>query len=164
MTALRKALVIIYLSFLGLSWLQLIWFFGYPSVGGFVLTPSAHPYIPPFSVVITRPSADMVCNGWAVKMVAVNWMGFKMHLPVVHYFARVGHTTYEYFNYYMITDNVWNNLANYFYRIVDPKWVAMQYNGPCVADVVAVVPTPIVIIVMAVALTTTIYYRGKRVW
>jgi hypothetical protein len=73
MSALRKAVVLIYLAFLGFSWLQLIWFFGYPSVGGFVLTPSAHPYIPPFSVVITKPSNE--CNGWAVKLVPVKWLG-----------------------------------------------------------------------------------------
>ena len=162
MTALRKAVVIIYLVFLGVSWLQLAWFFGYPSVGGFVLTPSAHPYIPPFSLVVTKPSTE--CSGWAVKLVDVNWMGFKLHLPVVHYFAKVGRTTYEYFNYYVITDNVWDNLASYFHRLIEPKWVATQYHGQCVAEVVGVVPTPLVIIVMAVALTTTIYYAGKRIW
>jgi len=162
MTALRKAAVLIYLAFLGFSWLQLMWFFGYPSVGGFVLTPSAHPFIPPLSLVVVKPSN--VCNGWSVKLIEVNWLGFKLNLPIVHYFAKVGSTTYEYFNYYMLTDNVWNNVVNYFYRLVDPKWVAMQYNGQCVAEVVAVVPAPIVIIVMTVALTTAIYYRGKRVW
>lgn len=162
MTALRKAVVLIYLAFLGISWLQLMWFFGYPSVGGFVLTPSAHPYIPPFSVVITKPSTD--CNEWAVKLVPVKWMGIDLYLPVVHYFAKVGSVTYEYFNYYVLTDNMWDNLMNYFYRLIDPKWVATQYNGQCVAEVVAVVPTPIVIIIMAIALTTTIYYGAKRVW
>jgi hypothetical protein len=162
MTAWRKAVVIVYLALLGISWLQLIWFLGTPSVGGFVLTPSAHPYIPPLSVVITKPSN--VCDGWAVKLVDVNWLGFKLSLPVVHYFATVGHTTYEYFNYYVLTDNVWDNLVNYFYRLVDPKWVATQYHGQCVAEVVAVIPTPIVIIIMAIALTTSIYYGHKRVW
>jgi len=162
MSALRKALVLIYLSFLGFSWLQLMWFFGYPSVGGFVLTPSAHPYIPPLSLVIVKPSNE--CNGWAVKLVEVNWMGVKLYLPVVHYFAKVGSVTFEYFNYYVLTDNVWTNVVNYFYRIIDPRWVGMQYNGQCVAEVVAVIPAPIVIIVMAVALTTAIYYGAKRVW
>jgi hypothetical protein len=162
MTALRKTLVIIYLAFLGFSWLQLMWFFGHPSVGGFVLTPSAHPYIPPLSLVVTKPSN--VCDGWAVKLVEVSWMGFKLYMPVIHYFAKVGSTTYEYFNYYVLTDNVWNNVVNYFYRLVDPRWVAMQYNGQCTAEVVAVVPAPIVIIIMAVALTTAIYYGAKRVW
>lgn len=162
MTALRKAVVLIYLVFLGFSWLQLMWFFGYPSVGGFVLTPSSHPFIPPFSLVVVKPSNT--CNGWAVKFIEVSFFGSKLYLPVVHYFARVGSTTYEYFNYYALTDNVWNNVVSYFYRLVDPKWVAMQYNGQCVAEVVAVVPAPIVIIIMVVALTTAIYYRGKRVW
>jgi hypothetical protein len=162
MTAWRKAVVIIYLALLGMSWLQLVWFFGHVSVGGFVLTPSAHPYIPPLSVVITKPSTE--CNGWAVKLVDVNWMGFKLYLPIVHYFSKVGHTTYEYFNYYVISDNVWDNLKNYFYRLIEPRWVAIQYNGQCVAEVVAVIPTPIVIILMAIALTTTIYYAGKRIW
>jgi hypothetical protein len=40
----------------------------------------------------------------------------------------------------------------------------MQYNGQCAAEVVAVVPAPIVIIIMAIALTTTIFYAGKRIW
>ena len=162
MTAWRKAVVIVYLALLGMSWLQLIWFFGYPSVGGFVLTPSAHPYIPPLSVVITKPSTE--CNGWAVKLTEVSWFGVKLYLPIVHYFSKVGSVTYEYFNYYMLTDNVWDNLKNYLYRLVDPKWVAIQYNGQCAAEVVAVIPTPIVIIIMAIALTTTIYYAGKRIW
>jgi len=162
MTALRKAVVLIYLAFLGFSWLQLTWFFGYPSVGGFVLTPSAHPYIPPLSLVVVKPSN--VCNGWSVKLLDVNWLGFRLHLPIVHYFAKAGSVTYEYFNYYVLTDNVWSNVVNYFYRLVDPKWVAMQYGGQCVAEVVAVIPAPIVIIIMAVALTTAIYYGGKRVW
>lgn len=162
MTAWRKAVVLIYLAFLGFSWLQLVWFFGYPSVGGFVLTPSAHPYIPPLSVVVTKPSTE--CNGWAVKLVDVNWLGFRMYLPIVHYFARVGSVTYEYFNYYVITDKVWDNLANYFYRLIDPRWVAIQYNGQCVAEVVAVVPAPVVIVIMAVALSTSIYYGARRVW
>jgi hypothetical protein len=112
--------------------------------------------------VITKPSTE--CNGWAVKLVEISWFGVKLYLPVVHYFARVGSATYEYFNYYVISDNVWENLKNYFYRLVDPKWVAIQYHGQCVAEVVAVIPTPIVIIIMAVALTTTIFYRGKRIW
>jgi len=162
MSALRKALVLIYLAFLGISWLQLVWFFGYPSIGGFVLTPSAHPYIPPLSVVITKPSNE--CNGWAVKLTEVSWLGIKLYMPIVHYFAKVGHNTYEYFNYYVLTDNVQENIVNYFYRLLDPKWVAMQYNGQCVAEVIGVVPAPIVIIVMAVALTTAIYYAGKRIW
>jgi len=162
MTALRKAVVLIYLAFLGFSWLQLTWFFGYPSVGGFVLTPSAHPYIPPLSLVVVKPSN--VCNGWSVKLLDVNWLGFRLHLPIVHYFAKVGSVTYEYFNYYVLTESMWTNVVNYFYRLVDPKWVAVQYNGQCVAEVVAVIPAPIVIIVMTVALTTAIYYRGKRVW
>lgn len=162
MNALRKALVLIYLAFLGISWLQLVWFFGYPSIGGFVLTPSAHPYIPPLSIVITKPSNE--CNGWAVKLTEVSWLGFKLYTPVVHYFAKVGHNTYEYFNYYVLTDNIQENIANYFYRLLDPKWVAVQYNGQCVAEVIGVVPAPIVIIVMAVALTTAIYYAGKRIW
>ncbi len=162
MTAWRKAVVIIYLAFLGFSWLQLTWFLGYPSIGGFVLTPSAHPYIPPFSLVVTKPSN--ACDGWAVKMVPIKWMGLDLYLPVVHYFVRTGSVTYEYFNFYVLTDNMWENLKNYFYRIVDPKWVAVQYNGQCVAEVVAVVPAPVVILVMAIALTTTIYYGGKRVW
>jgi hypothetical protein len=162
MTAWRKAVVIIYLAFLGFSWLQLVWFFGYPSIGGFVLTPSAHPFIPPLSVVITKPSTE--CNGWAVKLVPVKWMGIDLYLPVVHYFAKVGSITYEYFNYYVLTDNVWENIKNYFYRIVDPYWVGVQYNGQCVAEVVAVIPTPIVIIIMAIALTTSIYYGSKRIW
>jgi hypothetical protein len=162
MTAWRKAVVLIYLAFLGFSWLQLVWFFGYPSIGGFVLTPSAHPYIPPLSLIVVKPSD--ACNGWAVKLIEVSWMGMKLYLPVVHYFAKVGSVTYEYFNYYVLTDNVRDNIVNYFYRIVDPKWVAMPYYGECVAEVVAVVPSPIVIIIMAVALTTAIYYKGKRVW
>jgi len=162
MTALRKAIVLIYLAFLGFSYLQLMWFLGYPSVGGFVLTPSAHPYIPPLSLVIAKPSN--ACDGWAVKLVEVNFLNTKLYMPVVHYFAKVGSVTYEYFNYYVVTDNVWNNLVNYFYRLVDPKWVAMQYNGQCAAEVVAVIPAPIVIIIMAVALTTAIYYGAKRVW
>jgi len=162
MSALRKALVLIYLAFLGISWLQLVWFFGYPSIGGFVLTPSAHPYIPPLSVVITKPSNE--CNGWAVKLTEVSWLGIKLYMPIVHYFAKVGHNTYEYFNYYVLTDNVQENIVNYFYRLLDPKWVAMQYNGQCVAEVIGVVPAPIVIIIMAVALTTAIYYAGKRIW
>ena len=91
-------------------------------------------------------------------------MGTKLYLPVVHYFAKVGQTTYEYFNYYVLTDNVWDNLVNYFYRIIDPKWVGIQYTGQCVAEVVAVVPTPVIIMIMAIALTTTIYYAGKRIW
>jgi hypothetical protein len=162
MTALRKAVVLIYLAFLGFSWLQLVWFFGYPSVGGFVLTPSAHPYIPPLSLVITKPSNE--CNGWAVKFADIYWMGVKLHMPVVHYFAKADSVTYEYFNYYVISDNVWDNVVNYFYRIIDPKWVATHYRGTCAAEVVAVIPTPIVIIIMAVALTTAIYYGPKRVW
>ena len=162
MSALRKAVVLIYLAFLGLSWLQLVWFLGYPSVGGFVLTPSAHPYIPPLSVIITKPSNE--CNGWAVKLIEVSWFGTKLYLPVVHYFSKVGSVTYEYFNYYMLTENMWNNVVNYFYRLVDPRWVAIQYNGRCVAEVVAVVPTPIVIVIMAIALSTAIYYGGRRVW
>jgi hypothetical protein len=85
-------------------------------------------------------------------------------MPIVHYFAKVGHTTYEYFNYYVLTDNAQENIVNYFYRLLDPKWVAIQYNGQCVAEVIAVVPAPIVIIIMAVALTTAIYYAGKRIW
>jgi hypothetical protein len=87
-----------------------------------------------------------------------------MYLPIVHYFARVGSVTYEYFNYYVITDKVWDNLANYFYRLIDPRWVAIQYNGQCVAEVVAVVPAPVVIVIMAVALSTSIYYGARRVW
>lgn len=162
MTALRKAIVLIYLAFLGFSWLQLVWFFGYPSVGGFVLTPSAHPYIPPLSLLIVKPSNE--CNGWAIKLFEINWMGLKLYLPVVHYFAKVGPVTYEYFNYYVITNNVWDNVVNYFHRIIDPKWVGMQYNGPCVAEVVAVIPAPLVILIMAIALTTAIYYGAKRVW
>jgi len=162
MSALRKAVVLIYLAFLGLSWLQLVWFFGYPSIGGFVLTPSAHPYIPPLSVVITKPSSE--CNGWAVKFTEVSWFGTKLYLPIVHYFAKVGHNTYEYFNYYVLTDNIQANIVNYFYRLLDPRWVALQYNGQCVAEVVTVVPTPIVIVIMAIALSTAIYYGGKRVW
>jgi hypothetical protein len=162
MNALRKAVVLIYLAFLGFSWLQLMWFFGYPSVGGFVLTPSAHPYIPPLSLVIVKPSN--VCDGWAVKFIEASFAGVKVYLPVVHYFAKVGSTTYEYFNYYVLTDNVWDNIVNYFHRLVDPKWVAIQYNGQCVAEVVAVVPTPTVIVIMAIALTTTIFYAGKRIW
>jgi hypothetical protein len=91
-------------------------------------------------------------------------MGLRLHLPVVHYFAKVGSTTYEYFNYYVVTDNVWDNLMNYFYRLIEPRWVATQYNGQCIAEVVAVIPTPIIIVIMAIALTTAIYYKGKRIW
>jgi fumarate reductase subunit C len=85
-------------------------------------------------------------------------------MPIVHYFAKVGHNTYEYFNYYVLTDNTQENIVNYFYRLLDPRWVAIQYNGQCVAEVIGVVPAPIVIIIMAVALTTAIYYAGKRIW
>jgi hypothetical protein len=105
-----------------------------------------------------------MCDGWAVKFIEASFAGVKVYLPVVHYFAKVGSTTYEYFNYYVLTDNVWNNIVNYFHRLVDPRWVAMQYNGQCAAEVVAVVPAPIVIIIMAIALTTTIFYAGKRIW
>jgi len=155
----RKTVVLIYLVFLGFSWVQFMWFFGVPTIGGFVLTPSAHPYIPPFSLVITKPNVG-ACEGWSVKLVNGQFFGMKVYLPVVHYFARVGSVTYEYFNYYVPSAN----LYDYVVRIIDPKWVAIPYSGKCVAEVVAVVPTPVVLFIMIVALVTKIYYRGRRVW
>ena len=153
---LKKALVIFYIFLLGVSWLQLVWFFGYPSIGGFVLTPSAHPYIAPFSMVLTVPSNS--CEGWSVKLVDAQFYGVRLSIPVVHYFQRVGNTVYETFNYYVLGD-----VPGYFYALVSPKWVAVPYTGSCAARVVAVVPTPIVILSF-LALTIKLWYKGKRVW
>jgi hypothetical protein len=63
--AVRKAIVLFYLGILGFAWLQLLWFLGLPAPGGLVLTPSASPYIPPLSLVITAPANT--CEGWSIK-------------------------------------------------------------------------------------------------
>lgn len=154
----RKLTVFVYLIFLGISWLQLTWFFGYPSVGGFVLTPSAHPYIPPLSLVITVPS-EGTCEGWAVKLVKANFYGADIYLPVVHYFTKAGSLTYEVFNYYPFGD-----VVGYFRALLFPKWVATPYNGTCVAKVVFIIPAPVVILITIIALTTRLYLGLKRIW
>ena len=153
----RKLAVFVYLILLGISWLQLTWFFGYPSVGGFVLTPSAHPYIPPLSLVITVPSNT--CEGWAVKLVKANFYGVDMYLPVVHYFTKAGSITYEVFNYYQFGD-----VVGYFRALLFPQWAAVPYNGTCVAKVVFIIPTAVVILITIIALTTRLYLGLKRIW
>lgn len=132
-------------------------------MGGFVLTPSAHPYIPPLSLVVAIPGG---CDGWCVKLEKVRWLSYEIYVPIVHYFAEVNGRLYEYYNYYTLSDSVFDNVANYFYRLVYPKWVAMPLDDPnkLAARVVLVVPAPVVLFVMIVALATKLYYGGRRVW
>jgi len=156
MEALKKALVIFYIFLLGVSWLQLVWFFGYPSIGGFILTPSAHPYIPPLSMVLTVP--DSTCEGWSVKLVDAQFFGLRLTIPVVHYFQRFNGRVYESYNYYVLGD-----VAGYFRALLWPTWVSTPYSGTCAARVVAVVPTPVVVLSF-LALTIKLWYKGRRVW
>lgn len=158
MTWLKKLVILAYLVVLGFSYLQIVWFFGIPSFGGIILTPSAHPYVPPLSLVITKPSN--VCNGWSVYFLDAHLGPFPIKIPVMHYFAD----GYELFNGRAIfTDNVIENVINYFHAMIDPKWVIVKSNKQCVAEVVAVVPAPLVILTF-IALMIPIYYNHRRIW
>lgn len=155
----RKLVVLFYVAILGITWLQLLWFFGYPVVGGLILTPSAHPYLPPMTLIITVPANT--CQGWSVKMVPAKWLGLDIYLPVVHYFEG----GYEMANYFPLDAGLPDVIFNYFKALISPYWVAIPaHNAKCVARVVAYVPGPLILAAMIVALTTKLWYGFRRVW
>lgn len=147
------------MTLLGFSYLQLGWFFGAPSFGGFVLTPSSYPYIPPLSFIVTVPSDT--CNGWSIKLIPAYFFGAKVYIPDVHFFSN----GYEFFNAYVIGPNIWQNLYLYYLRLVDPVWEAIPAEGDiCVAHVVFFIPGPVVVAIMVLALWIKLYIYHRRVW
>lgn len=154
----RKAIVLFYLVVLGFSYWQVLWFFGVPAVGGLVLTPSAHPYIPPLSLIIVRPSN--VCDGFSVYYQNAQLFGINIKIPVVHYFAG----NYEFYNYKArLGETPLETIKNYFEALIWPSWAVVNTKKQCVAQVIAVVPAPLVLFSF-VALTIPIYYGIRRVW
>lgn len=154
----RKALVFFYLIILGFSYMSLAFFFGFFGGGGVVLTPSAHPYIPPLSVVIATPSD--VCSGWSIYYMRARFLTVDVYVPIVHYFSN----GYELANYFTLGTSPIETLRNYVEALIQPKWVVMPMgNKKCVAQVIAVIPAPLVIISFS-ALFIPIYYKYRRVW
>lgn len=154
----KKAIVLFYLIVLGFSYLQIPWIFGYVTVGGLVLTPSAYPYLPPLSLVIVKPSD--ICEGFSIYLIDVKVVGFPLKLPVVHYF----HDGYEFFNIKArIGETPWETIYNYFDAIISPTWALAKSDRRCVAQVIAIVPVPLVLLSF-IALSIPIYYKLRRVW
>jgi len=156
----KKIVVFTYLFVLGISVLQLGWLFTGYAPGGIVLTPSASPYIPPFSVVLTVPSDK--CEGWSVKIVEASFFGHRVYMPIVHYFTEDG---YEMFNYYVLPTSFGINvIVDYFRALFFPSWVAVKSNAVCTARVLFWIPGPIVFVHMLVALWIKLYLGTRRIW
>ncbi|MEZ0319738.1 MAG: hypothetical protein ABWK05_07095 [Pyrobaculum sp.] len=142
-----------------MSYLSLGWLITGTGIGGIVLTPSAHPYVPPLSVIFTMPSHN-VCEGWSVYTIEASFFGWRIYVPVVHYFER----GYEYANAFTLSTSPLDTMKNYIEALIWPKWVVMPAGEKrCVAKVIAVIPAPIVILTFT-ALYIPIYYGYRRVW
>jgi len=155
----KKVIVFVYLFVLGISALQLSWFFVGYAPGGIVLTPSASPHIPPLSVIITVPTN--MCSGWSVKIVPAKFLGYDIYIPVVHYFSD----GYEMFNYYVLpTSFSIDAVVDYFRALFFPSWVAVKSNAVCTGKVLFWIPGQLVLGLMIVALWIKLYLGAKRIW
>jgi len=155
----KKIVVFVYLFVLGISALQLSWFFVGYAPGGIVLTPSASPHIPPLSVIVTIHTDR--CEGWSVKIVPAKFFGYDIYIPVVHYFSD----GYEMFNYYVLPQSFSiNAVIDYFRALVFPSWVAVRSNATCTGRVLFWIPGQFVLGLIIVALWIRLYLGTKRIW
>jgi len=82
---LRNLTIFFYALIVQLSVFQFALLLGYYAPVGVVLTASAMPYVPPFSVVFILPEKPQGA-GWAVAFQDAMFFGVQIKVPIVHYF------------------------------------------------------------------------------
>lgn len=149
-----------------MSIIQYLWLAGTFAFGGLVLTPSAHPHIPPFSLVVAVPLAPgEMCEGPCIYIAKANLAGFTVNLPVVHYFHYWNGIWWETYNARAVMGvSPLETLYNYVRALVDPLYISAPTANRPIARVAFWVPGPLILLSWYFAARTVLYYRGRKVW
>ncbi|MFZ8809326.1 MAG: hypothetical protein ACO2PN_14630 [Pyrobaculum sp.] len=165
---LRNILIFFYAFIVQLSIFQMALLFGYYSPIGVVLTASAMPYAPPFSVALIVPEPPRGA-GWAVAFQNAEFMGTPIKIPVVHYFtvspSSCTEVIYNSKAVLTLDGNVFGNLLRQLEALLPPWPVHIRTCPYAPAYKVAfVIPAWVFIPLMIFALRYKLYYRFRRVW
>ena len=167
--ALRNVLIFFYALIVQLSVFQFALLFGFYSPVGVVLTASAMPYAPPFSIVFLLPEPPRQgYAGWAVAFQDAQFFSVPVKIPVVHYFYVSSTCTEVIYNskaVLKLDGDVLGNMLRQLEALL-PPWPTYVRTCPYPAAYRAafIIPSWAFIPLMIFALRYKLYYRFRRVW